>query len=325
MKAVFPYPTLLGDVRCEIVAVRVDGKPLPYTNVSKDERVVALHQSGRARWEEAVLDVSVRLPEDELGTGPWRNVTCVAVLAEKATNTRVTAPLRLGPDGARTGSIVLARPSHLRRATLSALVVATVDGVAGRLIGTCEEDWYVDLVEATPVRQRDIEIVQIDFADGTHGWLRPYKESPWVVETSGDMPTVYLNTTAVEGLVELLSATGGSPAERIVREVTASQIAQDAWTAMFHSAVSDLDVDEDGTPVMPSGWRESVLRAMLPDVLPGRQLTDALYDINERRTQGFGWSELQTGIQFAAGRRAQIGKKLTLAVRTADRAERSSN
>ncbi|MFF0135868.1 hypothetical protein ACFYRN_05425 [Streptomyces sp. NPDC005227] len=322
MKAVFPYPTLLGDVRCEIVAVRVDGKPLPYTNVSKDERVVALHQSGRAGWEEAVFDVSVRLPEDELSDGRWQNVNCLAVLTEKATNARTVSPLRLGPGSARAGSITLSRSSHLRRATLSVLVVATVDDIPGRLIGTCEEAWYVDLAEATPVRQRDIEIVQLDFSDGSHDWLRPYKESSWVVDTSGDMPTVYLNTTAVEGLVTLLSASGGSPAERIVREMTASQIAQDAWTAMFHSAVSDLDVDEDGTPVMPTGWRESVLRAMLPDVLPGRQLTDALYDINERRTQGFGWSELQTGIQFAAGRRAQIGKKLTFAVRTANRAER---
>ncbi|MEV5793001.1 hypothetical protein [Streptomyces sp. NPDC052192] len=312
-------------MRCEIVAVRVDGKPLPYTNVSKDERVVALHQSGRAGWEEAVLDVSVRLPEDELSAGRWQDVTCLTVLTEKATNARVTAPLRLGPDGTRTGSVTLSRPSHLRRATLSVVVVATVEGEPGRLIGTCEEHWYIDLAETTPVRQRDIEIVQVDFADGTRDWLRQYQDSSWVVETSGDMPTVYLNTTAVEGLVTLLSASGGSPAERIVREMTASQVAQDAWTAMFHSAVSDLDVDEDGTPIMPNGWRESVLRAMLPDVLPGRQLTDALYDINERRTQGFGWSELQTGIQFAAGQRAQIGKKLTFAVRTADRAERSSD
>ncbi|SEQ32238.1 hypothetical protein SAMN04487983_1004150 [Streptomyces sp. yr375] len=325
MKPVFPYATLLGDVVCDVVSVRVDGKPLPYTKVSSAERVVALHQSGRAEWEEAVLDLRAILPEDELESGPWQDTTCLAVLTGKSTNTRTTAHLRRAPDGSRTGSITLIRAAHLRRATLSLLVVATVDEVPGRLVGSDEQDWYVDLEEATPVRQREIEIVEIDFRDGPHEWLHQYKESPWIVETSGDMPTVYLNTTSVEGLLEILGGRGGNPTEKVLREMTTSQIAQDAWTAMFHSAAGDLDTDEDGTPVMPTGWREAVLRSMLPDVLPGRQLTDALYEINERREKGFGWSELQTGIQYAAGRRAQTTKKLTHAVRAVDRLERSDD
>ncbi|MEU6179575.1 hypothetical protein [Streptomyces coeruleorubidus] len=325
MKPVFPYPTLLGDVGCEVVSVSIDGKPLPYTNVSATERVVALHQSGRADWEEATLDLRATLPESELGDGPWQDVICLATLTEKVTNARTSARLHPAFDGSRAGSITLSRALHLRRATLSLLLIATVDGVAGRLVGSAEQDWYVDLQEATPVRQREIEIVEIDFRDGPHEGLRPYKDSSWIVETSGDMPIVYLNTTAVEGLMEVLGSRGGGPTERVLREMTASQVAQDAWTAMFHTAVSDLDTDEDGTPVMPTGWRESVLRQMLPDVLPGRQLTDALYEINERRTKGFGWSELQTGIQYAAGRRAQISKKLTTAVRTVDRTERNTD
>ncbi|PNG21875.1 hypothetical protein [Streptomyces cahuitamycinicus] len=325
MKPVFPYPTLLGDVGCEVVSVSIDGKPLPYTNVSATERVVALHQSGRAGWEEATLNVRATLPESELSDGPWQDVICLATLTEKATNARTTARLRPASDGSRTGSIILSRALHLRRATLSLLVIATVNSVAGRLVGSAEQDWYVDLQEATPVRQREIDIVEIDFRDGPHDGLRPYKESSWIIETSGDMPIVYLNTTAVEGLMEVLGSRGGNPTEKVLREMAASQVAQDAWTAMFHTAISDLDTDEDGTPVMPTGWRESVLRQMLPDVLPGRQLTDALYEINERRTKGFGWSELQTGIQYAAGRRAQISKKLATAVRTIDRTERNTD
>ena len=325
MKPVFPYPTLLGDIECDVVSVRVDGKPLPYTKISAMERVVALHQSGRAGWEEAVLELRAKLPEEELSDGPWNDVICLAALTEKATNSRTTARLTRAPDGTRIGSIRLSRAFHLRRATLSLHAVATVDGVPGRLLGSAEQDWYIDLQEATPIRQREIEIVEFDFRDERHEWLHPYKDSPWIVETSGDMPIVYLNTTAVEGLLEVLNGRGGSTTERVVREMTAAQVALDAWTAMFQTAVNDLDMDEDGTPVMPSGWRESVLRTMLPDVLPGRQLTDALYEINERRTKGFGWAELQTGIQYAAGRRAQISKKLTNAVRVVDRAERSGD
>ncbi|MGV9341557.1 hypothetical protein [Streptomyces sp. NPDC003688] len=271
------------------------------------------------------MNLRATLPRDELRDGPWQDVTCLAVLTEKATNARTSVRLHGAADGSMTGSIVLSRAAHLRRAALSLLVVATVEGVPGRLVGSAEDDWFVDLQETAPVRQREIEIVEVDFRDGPHAWLRPFKDAPWIVETSGDMPTVYLNTGSVEGLMEVLTSRGGSVAERIVRDMTASQVAQDAWTAMFHTAAGDLDTDEDGTPVMPTGWREAVLRTMLPDVLPGRQLTDALYEINERRAKGFGWSELQTGIHYAAGRRAHIAKKLTNAVRTIDRVERSAD
>ncbi|MFE5481938.1 hypothetical protein [Streptomyces sp. NPDC056527] len=324
MKSVYPYTTLFGDIDLDVLAITVDGtSPLPYSHVSKPERTVALHQSGRENWEYCTIRLQASLPEAEVADGEWTDLVCLAALTEKATNARTTARLKRTTDGVWIGAIDLHRSRHLHRATLGLSVVATVDGVEGRVIGTPEHDWYLDLNGATPVRQREIEIVEADFREGPEEWLRTYKDSPWIVETTGEMPTVYLNTGCVDGLVELLGGSGGTPAEKLLRDMTSSRVAQEAWTAMFHSAVSDLDSDEDGTPVMPTGWRESVLRMMLPDVLPGRQLTDALHDIEERRTKGFGWSELQTTIQYAAGKRSRIAKKLTDAVRAVDRADRS--
>ncbi|WP_327376139.1 hypothetical protein OG393_20640 [Streptomyces sp. NBC_01216] len=324
MKSVYPYPTLFGDISLDVLAIAVDGtSPLPYAHVSRPERTVALHQSGRESWEYCTLRLQASLPAAELADGAWTDLVCLAHLTEKATNARSTAVLRRSPEGGVwSGSIDLFRDRHLNRAVLGLTVVATVGGVEGRVIGTTEQDWYLDLKAVTPVRQREIEIVEVDFHGGAEAWLRPYKDAPWIVETTGDVPTVYLNTGSAEGLIALLGGSGGGPAEKLLREMVSSQIAQDAWTAMFHTAVGDLDVDEDGTPVMPTGWRETVLRMMLPDVLPGRQLTDALYDIEERRAKGFGWSELQTTVQYAAGRRSRIAKKLTNAVRVVDRADR---
>lgn len=324
MKSVYPYPTLFGDIDLDVLSITVDGtSPLPYSHVSKPQKTVALHRAGRENWEYCTLHLRATLPEAELSEGAWTDAVCLAALTEKATNARSTTRLVRAADGTWNGTIDLHRSRHLERAALGLTVVATVDGVPGRMIGTTEQDWYVDLKGSTPVRQREIEIVEEDFGDGPQDWLRPYKDSPWIVETTGEVPTVYLNTGAVEGFVDLLGGSGGGPAERLLRDVLAGQIAQDAWTAMFHTAVGDLDTDEDGTPVMPTGWRESVLRAMLPDVLPGRQLTDVLYDIQERRTKGFGWAELQTTIQYAAGKRSRIAKKLTSAVRAVDAADRS--
>ncbi|MCF3184036.1 hypothetical protein IPZ70_29425 [Streptomyces polychromogenes] len=315
MTAVFPYRTLFGDVESRVVSVSVDGRELPYSMISASDRAVALHESGRGRWDRARLKVAVTFPEKEIAEGPWSDIVFLVVLSEKATNSRSTAVLSKAADGTMQGTIELDRASYFRRAILGVVVVATVDGVAGRCVATASQDWYIDLKASAPVRQREIEIVEVDFTHEAQEWLRPYKDSAWIVETTGDVPTVYLNTTAVEGLTEILHGTGGSPAERMLRDLATTQIAQDAWTAMFHAAISDLEADEDGTPLVPKGWQESVLRAMLPDVLPGRQPTDALYEIAERRAKGYGWSELQTGVQFAAGRRSRATRNLTNAVR----------
>ncbi|WP_086843724.1 hypothetical protein [Amycolatopsis kentuckyensis] len=325
MKPVFPYQTLSGDADLEVVAVTMDGRDLPYSRISKGERTVALHEAGRAEWDVARLQLKAGLRDEEFEDGPWSEITCLAILSERATNARSTARLTPGRDGYWHGAIELVHDRHTDRATLALAVVGQVDGMPGRIIGAADKNWYIDLKSVTPRRQREVNIRQVDFREGPEEWLRPFKDSLWVVETAGDVPTVYLNTTGVEGLLEMINGTGGSPMEKLLRETTSSQIAQDAWTAMFNSAISELDLDEDGTPIMPGGWRESVLRMMLPDVLPGRQLTDALFDINDRRASGSGWPELQTSIHFAAGKRSQVTKKLTAAVRSVHQNEKGDD
>lgn len=322
MKPVFPYQILSGDAYLEVVAVTMDGRDLPYARISKTERTVALHEAGRAEWDVARIQLKAVLPDRELENGPWSEINCLATLSESATNARSSARLTRGRDGNWHGAIELVHDRHTDRATLALAVVGQVDGVAGRLIGAADNNWYVDLKSVAPRRQREINIRQVDFREGPEEWLRPFKDSLWIVETAGDVPTVYLNTAGVEGLIEMVNRTDGSPMENLLRETTASQIAQDAWTAMFNSAISELDLDEDGTPIIPGGWREPVLRMMLPDVLPGRQLTDALFDINDRRASGSGWPELQTSIHYAAGKRSQVTKKLTAAVRSVHQNEK---
>ncbi|WP_158889260.1 hypothetical protein [Amycolatopsis anabasis] len=324
MKPVSPYKTLFGEVLLDVVSVIVDGAELPYAKVSKVERTIALHETGREKWEKATIRVKASLPEQEITKGPWSDIQCLAVLSESATNSRRTARLTRGPGGDWEGTIELVRSRHSNRASLAIAVVATIDSVEGRIIGTTEKNWYADLRASRPLRQQEIEIIQVDFSGGPLEWLRGYKDALWIVETTGEIPKVYLNTTAVDGLLEVMNRKGGTPEERLLRETTASQIAHDAWAAMFQSAISELDEDDEGNPVLPVGWRGRVLRMMLPDVLPGRQLADALYEILKRRTENFGWSELQTGIHYAAGKRSRITKKLTDAVRSV-RAERNES
>ncbi|MEI5523678.1 hypothetical protein WB401_19645 [Streptomyces brasiliscabiei] len=307
MNIVFPYPTLGGEIAFEVTAAKLDGRALPIGMISREQRVVALHEAERSQWDEARLDLRVALPSKELAAGPWNHVVCVATLTESATNARTVAKLSSVDEGNWAGSVRFARDDYDSRASLTVNVVATVDGEEGRLIGTADDAWSVELNERTPTRKQELNIQEIDFRDGPHEWLRPFKEAPWLVETTGDMPTVHLNT-GFEGLAEFLNGRGGA-LEKAVRGVLAAQIATEAWTAMFHAAVGDVELDEDGTPQWPAGWKDGVLRSMLPDVLPELSPADALLEIHLRRTEG-GWQDLQPRIQYAAARRAKVSRNL---------------
>ncbi|MFC4035743.1 hypothetical protein ACFO3J_30360 [Streptomyces polygonati] len=318
MSTVYPYPTLVGQIDVGVRKASIDGKALQLALISQQERVVALHQVERDNWQEGVLELEVVLPRAELADGPWASVVCVAILTEGATNTRVVSRLERARDDSHwRGEVRVLRSMHLARATLDVSVVGSFGGIDGRIIGNSEKPWFIDFLARTPVRQREVEIVEVDFRDGERDWLRPFKEAPWVVDTSGDMPTVLLNTS-FEGVADLLGQPRG-PLEKAAAGLVAAQIAGDAWTAMFHSAIADLEFDDDGTPRLPGNWRESVLRAMLPDVFPGRSLADALLDAHNRRTEGQGWADLQPKIQYAAARRALVPKNLTTAIRAVAR------
>jgi hypothetical protein len=322
MKMVYPYPTLLGDVSMSVEAATVEFdsgevKLAPLARISRAERTVALNGLDGGSWSAVDLRVQATLPQRELEEGPWQATSCVALLSESATNARAVLCLTPRRNGEYAGTIRLHRAMHRARATLTFQVIAEIAGQPGRLIGEAQDPWYVDLKDASPVRQKEIELNQVDFQEGPEEWLRNFRDAPWLVDTSGEMPTVHLNT-AMEGLIELLHG-GRTPLERAMRDQLASQIAGEAWSVMFHSAMAELELDEDGSPQMPDGWRAMVLATMLPDVFPDRSPTDALIELYTHRTDGRGWAEIQSRIQYAAAKRSRLPRNLTTLVRTLDR------
>ncbi|EFL02298.1 conserved hypothetical protein [Streptomyces sp. SPB78] len=170
------------------------------------------------------------------------------------------------------------------------------------------------------IRGNEVAIEECDFAAGPD-WLRPFRDVPWLVETSGSVPSVRLNT-GIDGLAQVLRGHGTGP-ERVARELLTAQIVAEVWTASFHAAVGELDTDESGRPRWPEGWWGTVLRAMLADVLPDATPDDALAEVHSIRTGRTGWSELQPRIIYAAQRRAKVARSLGHAVRALDLANRS--
>lgn len=324
---VFPYERLRGTISLRVDAARVKAPGQPREQLdsrarSVVERVVALGLAETEEWESATLTVSATIPAKATEPGgPWSDVVVVAVLTDKATNTRVASRLLPEAEGGREwrGELQVLRADLFDRATLTVQVVATVDGVSGRIIAEAADDWIVDAGSDTPVREQSFDIKESAFTKST-GWLRKFTEAPWIVNASGTLPTVHINTD-FEGMTEILGAEGRGP-EGLVNELMVAQMAADVWIAVFHSAVGDVEIEDDGTPLFPHGWQGEVLREMLPYVVPERTLDDALREVHRRRVGATGWTELQPRIQYAAMRRADVPRVLSETVRGLDKLKR---
>ncbi|MEU3190212.1 hypothetical protein ABZ686_06125 [Streptomyces sp. NPDC006992] len=316
----YPYPRPTGEVTAGVTAVRLRGpgdarEQLDSRAHSVVDQVVALGMAERADWQTARLSLRATVPAREIERkGHWSDVSVVAVLTEGATNARTVARLRPAAEtgGDWIGEVELDRDDHMDRASLVVYVVATVGGVSGRIIACTEREWLIDMTAAAPRRDRELDVTTVSFARGAE-WLRDFRDAPWVVDTSGRIPAVRLNSD-FEGLVGLVEAEG-TKTEKLFGRLLMAQVCADAWVAVFHTAIGDLEIEDDGTPLFPADWRGAVLREMLPDVLPGRSEEDALREVHRRRTGEGSWTDLQPRIQYAAARRAEVPKELADSVR----------
>ncbi len=316
---VYPYPRLAGPVTARVTAVRLRGpgdarEQLDTKAYSVIEQVVAFGRAERNDWHTARIALTATVPDREVArTNDWTDIAVVAILAEGATSTRTVTRLRPDTSGKEwTGELEFERDDHLDRASLFVHVVATVKGVAGRIIGSSDREWIVDLTSDSPIREREIEFNTVSFARST-GWLASLRDTPWVVDTSGSMPVLRVNSD-FDGLVALIEGQG-SKTEQMVGKMLLAQVCADVWTSVFHTAIGDLEIEDDGTPLFPPDWRGAVLREMLPDIFPSRSLQDALREVHARRAGHGNWADLQPRIQYAAARRAGVPTTLAATVR----------
>ncbi|MGD1217514.1 hypothetical protein AB9Q10_03690 [Streptomyces krungchingensis] len=317
----YPYKRLNRPVALRVTSASLklpDGTRdhLDTSAYSTPQRTVALGVAQHEDWVSARVGLSATLPPGATDPdAPWSDLRVLAVLTDGDTNLRTTVDLRQDAQGSKewSGRIDVFRDDHVGRAELAVHAVATVDGVRGRTIAETDVHWTVDVAAEEPLGGLRLDVKQASFSKSAREWLRPYAEAPWVVDASGRLPLVVVNTD-VEGFSDLLGGeTGGM--ENKVHELLVSQMATDVWTAVFHSAVGDLEVEADGSPVFPDDWRGEVLREMLPDVVPGLHVEEALRQVHRRRTGDAGWVELQTRIHYAAVRRAGARQALAHVLR----------
>ncbi|MEU5443310.1 hypothetical protein [Streptomyces griseofuscus] len=312
----YPYKRLNRPITLRVTSASLrlpDGTRdhLDTSAYSVPQRTVALGVAQHEDWVSARIGLSATLPPG--ATDPdaaWGDLRVLAVLTEGATNVRTSVDLRQDAPGSKewSGEIELFRDDHVGRSSLSVHAVATVDDVPGRAITETDGDWTVDVTAEEPLGGLRMDVKQASFSKSARDWLRPFADAPWAIDASGRLPLVMVNTD-IEGFSDLLGGESGG-IENKVHELLVSQMATDVWTAVFHSAVGDLEIEPDGSPIFPTDWRGEVLREMLPDVVPGLHVEEALRQVHHRRTGDAGWVELQTRVHYAAVRRAGASKAL---------------
>lgn len=327
---IYPYKRLNRPITLRVTSVSLrltDGTrdPLETTAYSTQQQAVALGIAGHTDWVSATIGLSATLPPGaNAPDAAWSDLSVLAVLTDGETNVRTSVALTRDTEDGRdwSGSLELLRDDHLGRASLAVYAVGTVDGVEGRSIAETDRNWIIDTVSDEPVSGLRLEVQKASFAKSSREWLRAYADAPWIVDTSARVPTVFVNTD-VEGVVGLLDS-NGSGVESKVRDLLVAQMATDVWTAVFHGAIGDLEVEPGGGPVFPTDWQGEVLREMLPDIVPGVHVEEALRQVHRRRMGDSGWGELQTRIHYAAIRRADAAKALAYAIRSLEQTNRES-
>ncbi|MBM7438923.1 hypothetical protein [Streptomyces sp. HB132] len=328
---IYPYERLNRPVALRVTSVSLrlaDGTrdPLETTAYSTQQQAVALGVAGHDAWVSAMIGLSATLPPGaNAPDAPWSDLRVLAVLTDGETNIRTSVELRRDTGDGRdwSGSLEVLRDEHVGRASLAAHAVATVDGVHGRAVTETERNWVIDTVSQEPTRGLQLDVQKASFRRSSREWLHAYTDVPWIVDVSARVPTVFVNTD-VEGVMGLLESSG-SGVDGKVRDLLVAQMATDAWTAVFHGAIGDLEVEPGGGPVFPTDWQGEVLREMLPDVVPGAHVEEALRQVHRCRTGDSGWVELQTRIHYAAVRRADAAKALAYAIRSLEQTNRGSD
>jgi hypothetical protein len=312
MRMLYPYPTLVGDVDLYVRSATIDGQAVPSDFLEPDRRLLAIAGIGRDSWDIARVKIEVTAPQTEIKDFISKDAkpTALSILHGGATNMRRGVQLQSDPaNPARwTGVVELDRPHWYGRLELTARVVATVDGVRGRVIGEAHP-WAVALDDLPrPPVHGNIPVRWDNFKEPESlPELTTVADQPFFVHLDVDQPVLYLND-GFSGLRPLLEDRARRPRDaQVLHDQTRVTFASAAWTAMFESALAAAaEVTEPGEPEFPSEeWERNVLEILLARMYQERTPEDALDEVVRLLRQGDGFGTVQS--RLAAAVSEQVG------------------
>lgn len=310
MITIYPYDTLVGDIRLSVNMVTIDGKALSTNFINPDLPEIAFAEVDRDRWDEALIEVTVTAPAAELTGNPaWEQLTAAVQLFCTYTNHRRALKLTEDPHtpGRWHGTVILNRDEWFGRGTMRAVLSATVESTPYRIIGT-GDTWTLSFDDLPPSPVHGSIAVQwVDFAnDDAHG-LKPFREDPYHLRLDPSAPALYLNS-GFDGLEALLGDRRRRPrAEQAMHDSTRTRFACDTWQAMFVASLDSVEIDpETRQPEWPDEpWRVVVLKTIFPRIYPHLGPEDALIEAVHARSSKEGSGQLLELLLPAAA--AQVG------------------
>lgn len=277
MNRFYPYPTLTEPLVMVADTQTLDGGDPPMDLLAARR---SIDLSGLASgWRRAVFRMRLELPRSLLNDNV-RDVRVTLGVNCPSTNLRFGAGLS---PGARLGTYVaeleIESGCLARRATLQAVVSATIDGVPNRYYGRSEV-WNIWVsAPEIPLLTGDLDVKWADFTgdDCPSGIDRAFSTQAYYVDITADPPVIWLN----EGVPDLRRLFDDAPrrssAEKALRDSHFHAIASSGWLAMFNASLGGIEPDNAGGVLWPAvEWQRQVLLTLLPKIYPDLSSDDAL-------------------------------------------------
>jgi uncharacterized OB-fold protein len=295
MNRLLPYAPLVALPELEVSNVVIDGEALPKVYLDTQRRAVNIASLRRETWREADIELTVRLPVEELQERVDISAPAVIVRINcDATNTRQSVVLPFPKAAAATASMRMPQTEYAERGVVEAFVVSFVDtdrSESPRILAACEP-WVIEFGDRLPVnidetrhRRRTgkkplLDPVWVNFASPPDKlpFLKPFERELYYLDIASDPPQLYLNAS-IENFRILLDAEGrpsGSVTEKALRNSEMRGIAVPAWITLFHAAAAGLIEELGQQPTIPPDWKGEVLNALLPRVYGGRSALESI-------------------------------------------------
>jgi len=316
MTRLYPYPTLAEPLTLAAETQTVDGAEPPIDLLAA-RRTIDLSVMDHG-WRRASFRFRLELP-GSLVSSKVSNVRVTLSVNCSATNLRfavVMAPAaRLGNY---VGELEIESGMLAKRATLHAVVSATIDGVQDRYLGS-SEGWniWVNAPEI-PILTGDLDVKWADFTgDERPRSIDPtFKTHAYYVDVTSDPPVIWLNE-GVQDLRRLFDeAPRRSAAEQAVRDAYFHAIGSAGWLAMFNASLGAIEPDTSGGAMWPTvEWQRQVLLTLLPKIYPDLASDDSLLRAYEDDLDHGGARLLQSRAMAAINGLLRGTQKLSQSIR----------
>ena len=315
MKTLYPYRTI-RDVTLRVTDFHLDGGDASHRVNTLEAEVDLAAVEPSTDWEIARIEFLVEAPADALDA--MDDVECLVIADCGRSNHRQAVRLdrQQVSQGRWQGQMVLEHDLWFGQASVRAVIMATVDEIDHRAVGT-SNSWSLafDDLPNRPTKGA-IQITWVDFsAPGDKRYLKKFVDNAAFLKVDPYEPQLFLNSS-FDGLPALLSDDRRRRGlDKALHDQVRSALADKAWVALFNTALQSVETDEDNRPLWPTiEWQQTVLRVLLArmydTVTPDEALETAW---NASRSEAAG--DLQAELWPAAATEASGPKLLRESIR----------